>query len=1089
MATDSDSSFFKPRYLSDSSLPPPQEADTPPYDLVTFLGVIQKLQIDILSITWQAARQPIGAGATGRINEALINLHTSFAFKCVSDRQREETAEGRIIRALISEVMVLGDPLIQRHPNIVALQGVCWDVTTDEHGEDRVWPVLVFEKSQYGDLYHFTTLPVGRELSFAERLKLCVEVGIAISDMHINKMLHGDIKPENVLIFKDDYGDYTARVTDFGYSNRFTSEDDLVPIPKSWPWCAPEHDRDRFTPGQARKMDVFSFGMLCFWVLFENYLSGTMPLPEEVRWAEQYVQIKEQRSSKHVLDVLKRDDKLALLAEQLVLTEHVADEKVKKALVCFFRATLACNLHQRDACLQKWLILLAPDRVYSSTFDHENDKIQVVECNFEIMPSIEPLYQADYRVRRHIRRLLESREHVDVGLNVAFQLAICYHIGFGGARDEKSLGRSLNKSGRTLKELEEILQEVNVQKMHTKEYRYTAYAALITQDDILFTDLADPYRASGKLKEAEAEIKREIEDIRYFAGEDSRILMYHLHMLSWLYDAGERWEEVEELLMQMIATFERVFGAEARSTLTSMSNLASVYQGQGRWEDAERLKVQVMEVRRKTLGKEHHITLSSMSSLASTYRMQGRWKEAEELLVQVVEASTSSLGEEHHHTLDSMNTLALIYRDQGRWKESEELGMQQLKTSLRVLGKDHPSTITAMANLVLTYHDQGRWKEAEELGAQVLETRMKIFGLRHSSTLNSMNSLASTYLSQSRWKEAEELFVQIVQTKKSFLGEEHASTLNSMNNLALTYQYQSRWKEAEEVLVQVIEISTRVKGAEHPDTIISIKNLASTYQDQGQWAGAVALYVQIMETSLRVLGAEHPSTLASMDSLASVYQDQGQWEKGEELLVQVIEMRKRVIGAEHQDTLKSVNDLVTMYQKQERWEEAEELGRQSTALSVKVFGAEHPSTLHSLTNLAMTLCNHSQWNEAVRILKQVMETSLKVLGAEHPSTLASMANLASIYRSQSRWIEAEELEEQVLRTSLETLGAEHPTTLISMNNLASTWKAQDRDEEAISLMETCHQLREQVLGSEHPYTMMSLEALTGWKLEKVSVSN
>lgn len=188
MSTDNDSSFFKPRYLSDASLQPAQVLDTP-HDLITFLAVMQKLEIDILPITWQAARLPIGAGATGKINEALINLHTSFAFKCASDRQKEGEYEGTIIQALINEITVLGHPLIRKHSNIVELQGICWDVTSDNNGGDKVWPALVFKKSQYGDLYNFATMPVGRELCMAERLKLCVDVGTAISDMHFNSRL------------------------------------------------------------------------------------------------------------------------------------------------------------------------------------------------------------------------------------------------------------------------------------------------------------------------------------------------------------------------------------------------------------------------------------------------------------------------------------------------------------------------------------------------------------------------------------------------------------------------------------------------------------------------------------------------------------------------------------------------------------------------------------------------------------------------------------------------------------------------------------------------------------------------------------
>jgi hypothetical protein len=50
-----------------------------------------------------------------------------------------------------------------------------------------------------------------------------------------------------------------------------------------------------------------------------------------------------------------------------------------------------------------------------------------------------------------------------------------------------------------------------------------------------------------------------------------------------------------------------------------MANLASTYWNQGRWDEAEQLGVQVMETRTRVLGAEHPSTLTSMANLARTY--------------------------------------------------------------------------------------------------------------------------------------------------------------------------------------------------------------------------------------------------------------------------------------------------------------------------------------------------------------------------------------------------------------------------------------------------------------------------------------
>lgn len=180
-------------------------------------------------------------------------------------------------------------------------------------------------------------------------------------------MVHGDIKPENVLVFKDSADVYIARIADFGYSTRFTDEDELIALPHSWPWYAPEHnERDKFKPAQARKTDIFSLGMLCLWVLFEKYLSGMTPLPQESQWAKEYSQEKEHENlSMRTLQALKQDDKLALLGQQLVQAETDLDKDKRHALAHFLSTSLACNPDKRNANLARFTDQTAADR-----YDH-----------------------------------------------------------------------------------------------------------------------------------------------------------------------------------------------------------------------------------------------------------------------------------------------------------------------------------------------------------------------------------------------------------------------------------------------------------------------------------------------------------------------------------------------------------------------------------------------------------------------------------------------------------------------------------------------------------------------------------------------
>lgn len=147
------------------------------YGFIAVLALIQRLMIDLLPITWQAALGSLGRGGQGEINQALITIEMSFAFKRFESKGPDDP-----YREVVQEMVVLRHPAVRDHPHIVQLIGVCWDVPDSNH----VWPVLVFEKTHLGDLDHFVGSGNGRSLRLEDKLKICVEIGIALRDMHQN---------------------------------------------------------------------------------------------------------------------------------------------------------------------------------------------------------------------------------------------------------------------------------------------------------------------------------------------------------------------------------------------------------------------------------------------------------------------------------------------------------------------------------------------------------------------------------------------------------------------------------------------------------------------------------------------------------------------------------------------------------------------------------------------------------------------------------------------------------------------------------------------------------------------------------------
>ena len=333
-------------------------------NLISLLAVAQYYDIDFVSLTWQQGRGQLAAGGTSEIWQSNYSKRTDFVFKRLrfADSYRPDSKDQeKSFNALVSEISILSHPLIRHHQNIVKLEGICWEIPQQGH---TVWPVLILEKAQLGNLESFMSSEQGRSTTMHERLELCTDVASAIIALHSNckpkvfccdragkrfthriDMSHGDIKPENVLLFKDGVGELHAKLADFGYAGwaMNNKRDVLIKPPISRPWNPPEYHHRGFTVLGARKLDVYSFGMLCLWVLFFDRPLGSYSVPTAIgntqSWPFHDLQF---------LDRMKHENTLGKFASNLVGSVGSLPANQRGSLERFFLSALARDPADRN---------------------------------------------------------------------------------------------------------------------------------------------------------------------------------------------------------------------------------------------------------------------------------------------------------------------------------------------------------------------------------------------------------------------------------------------------------------------------------------------------------------------------------------------------------------------------------------------------------------------------------------------------------------------------------------------------------------------------------------------------------------------
>ncbi|KAL8381042.1 hypothetical protein RB595_005369 [Gaeumannomyces hyphopodioides] len=224
--------------------------------------------------------------------------------------------------ALINELLIRSHPSLRSHPNIVDLKGIAWDFEKDD--EDRPRPLIVEEFAPHRSLTTFWSDQNMVRMPFKAKANLCRDIAEGISALHACGVVHGDLKPGNILIFPADTrrGPFTAKLTDFGSSVcRFEGRQALP----AWTprWCAPEADgEDENANGEDEKAkdltfdemmatDVYSYGLVAASIVIgSSVFSGKFLGFKD---AATIAKVKaEDQMVKRAMDVVIREDRMQL---------------------------------------------------------------------------------------------------------------------------------------------------------------------------------------------------------------------------------------------------------------------------------------------------------------------------------------------------------------------------------------------------------------------------------------------------------------------------------------------------------------------------------------------------------------------------------------------------------------------------------------------------------------------------------------------------------------------------------------------------------------------------------------------------------
>jgi serine/threonine protein kinase len=230
--------------------------------------------------------EPIGQGSRSATFRGILHEHGNSRvvavkqpnFSFTRDKAEEEESVQHLgLSSIIQEVRILADPKLKSHPNLPHVVGAFFKAESAPVG---IRPCVIFELAT-SDFALFLRACPQSDNDTKKLLKACLQIANGICALHAYGLVHGDIKPENVLMFERQ-GEIVATVADLGTCGSPSQEEVIIGTQAYW---APEiHLKSplrAFVNGPAR--DIYSFGLVAF-AAATRYRER--PFPSDVR--EQY---------------------------------------------------------------------------------------------------------------------------------------------------------------------------------------------------------------------------------------------------------------------------------------------------------------------------------------------------------------------------------------------------------------------------------------------------------------------------------------------------------------------------------------------------------------------------------------------------------------------------------------------------------------------------------------------------------------------------------------------------------------------------------------------------------------------------------
>ncbi|HYI00391.1 serine/threonine-protein kinase, partial [Hyalangium sp.] len=330
--------------------------------------------------------------------------------------------------------------------------------------------------------------------------------------------------------------------------------------------------------------------------------------------------------------------------------------------------------------------------------------------------------------------------------------------------------------------------------------------------------------------------------------------------------------------------------------------------------------------------------------------------------------------------------IMLVGDSQGRFQEA--LLLRPAMENIVELADDDWIRASALDSLGTALMGMGKYEEAGQVFSRALELRLKTGPEENLGVAGSINNLGAVLFYTGKYEEAREKYARALELRERILGPEHPRVARSLNNLGNVLREMGRFEEARQTHARALALREKSLGPEHPDVAGSLNNLSAVLEELGQYEEARAAQARVLAIWEKTLGPEHPDVAIALSNLGVILGELGKHEEARQMNERALALQQKVLGPEHPEIANTLSNLGDALRKLGRHAEAREKYTHAMALQDKVLPAGHPDRAELLLGMGRLGLDQRRPADALPFLERALKLAPEGMRAEIQLPLA-----------------------------------------------------------------------------------------------------